>query len=392
MMSVSKKTSKNIKFGLNGSKKKLGVNLFRTFFTGIDKTTGVEKTFFIELELLNAWVSPHEPVLGFKPRINITEDDLQYALAGTQSAHDLKAETIVMPSYVALRIGILGAEPKQLCTYYAIKNLKFQSKPFSIQAGNNYITEDQLSGYINLSEEENQKHPEYLCERGFATWNLKYEIIKESDLGYDDKENSWFPCGIKTNFTGMINFDGCEYLVEPRKCFGYLERYWGKVLPQEWFHISTSNLTSIISGKTLFDSTFSILGVFEDRLSFVGSFEGSDIYFTADSSKRNYTAVWNCVQTPESDDEEENKLHWSVSIHSKEWVIDVDLFCKIKELYNRKLELPEGNRKILNVVQGSTAIGEIKLFKKIKNTLEQIEYARIGKANCEFGNIEEIES
>lgn len=390
-MSVSKKTLKNIKNGFNASKRKTGINILRYYLSGIDKNAGIEKTFFIELEFLNPWLSPSEPQLGFKPRIKITEDDLQYALAGTASAQDLKAETIVQPSYIALRIGLLGTEPKQLCTYVPIKSVKFSNKPFSVQFGNNIFTDEQLSGYINISEEEHQKHPEYLCDKGFATWNLKYEIIKEYSEGYETATDKWFPCGMKTNITGMINFDGCEYLVEPRKCFGYMDRFWGKSMPAKWFHISTSNLTSIISGKTLFNSMFSIQGEFDNRISFIGSFEDTEILFCADSSKRQYTSVFNCVQTPEVDDEEENKLHWSTSIHSKEWVIDVDLFCKIKELYNRKLELPEGHRKVLNVVQGSTAIGEIKLFKKTRNTLEQIEYARIGKANCEFGSIEEAE-
>lgn len=390
-MAASSKTLKNSKYGLSGTKKKVGINIWRFFFNGINKISGSESMFFIELEYLNPWLSDSEPLLGFKPRVKITADDLQYALAGTSSAQNLQSETIIQPSYVVIRVGKFGEDAKQLCSYHSLKNVKLTLKPFSLLIGNKLFAEDKLSGFINISEDEYQKHPEFLCDKGYATWNLDYEIIRDYNQGYKNKYEKWFPFGIKTNFSGTINFNGDDYIVDARKSFGYMERYWGKSLPETWFHISSSCLTSIISGKTLFDSSFAIHGDFDDRVSFLGNFEGSDILFCADSSKRQYSTVWNCVQAPEGNDVSENKLHWSVSINSKLWVIDVDIYCKINELYNRELELPDGGRKILNEVQGGTGVGEIKLFKRIKNTLEQIEYAKIVKAVCEFGHTEEGE-
>ena len=387
-MAASNKAIKLNRYNLNGNKKKTGINLWRCFFNGVEKTSGAESMFFIEVELLNPQLSPDEPLLGFKPRITIKEDDLQYALAGTSSAQNIKSENIVQPSYVVLRAGKMGMSPKQVCSYYSLKELKLTMKPFSLLIGNKLFTDDKLSGFINIQEAEHKKHPEYLCDSGYVTWNLNYEIIKDFCDGYQNKTDKWFPYGIKTSFTGSINFDGEEYLVEPRKCYGYMDRYWGKTYPEEWFHISSSSLSSIISGKNLFDSSFSIQGNFENKVSFMGVFEGSEIMFCANSRKRSYSTVWNCSQTPESDTKSENRLHWSVSINNKNWVIDVDLYCRIDELYDRKLELPEGERRILNVIQGGTGVGEIKLFKRVKKTLEQIEYAKITKAVCEFGHIE----
>lgn len=388
-MATTKKNNKDYKYGLLGSKKKLGVNFWRFIFNSTEKISGTEQIFIIELEMLNPWLSPSEPLLGFKPRVAVTEDDLQYALAGTSSAKELKSENIIQPSYLAIRVCKLGSEPKQVCSYHALKDVHFSNKPFTIQTDNKTFSDEQLSGCISLSEADCQKHPEYLCDKGYASWNLKYEVIRDIGIGYDSGTERWFPAGIKTNFIGTINFDGADYIVEPRKCFGYMDRYWGRSFPYTWFHISSANFTSIISGRTLFDSFFSIQGSFNDKVAFVGSFEGSDIIFPADMNKRQYSCVWDCVQTPENEDVEENKLHWSVSINNKSWVIDIDLYCKIKELYNRTIELPEGQRKVLNLVQGATGTGEIKLFKKNKNTLEQIEYANITKAICEFGHEED---
>ena len=372
-MAATKKSIKDSRYGLTGSTKKTGANFWRCFFNAYEKNSATEQLFFLELELINPSLSPSEPLLGFKPRVSITEEDLQYALAGTASAKELKSETIVQPSYVAVRFGKLGADSGQLCSYHSLKNVRFSSKPFTIQMDNKLFGEDALSGYINITEQDFQRHPEFFCDKGYASWNLKYEIQRDISEGYQNGSDRWFPFGIKTNFSGMISYDGADYIVEPRKCFGYMDRYWGKSFPYDWFHVSSANLTSIISGRTLLNSFFAIQGVFDNKLAFMGSFEGADIIFPVNLSKRQYNCVWDCVQAPENEDPDENKLHWSVSINSKIWVIDIDLYCRVKELYNKKLELPEGNRKILSMVQGATGTGEIKLFKKIRNTLEQIE-------------------
>ena len=82
-MAATKKNIKDSKYGLSGSSKKSGVNFWRSFFTAYEKNSATEQLFFLELELLNPALSPAEPLLGFKPRVTITEEDLQYTLAGT---------------------------------------------------------------------------------------------------------------------------------------------------------------------------------------------------------------------------------------------------------------------------------------------------------------------
>ncbi len=389
-MSTVNKNSKLYKYGFTGNKKKFGLNYWRFFFNAIEVNTAVEQMFFIELEMLNPWISPTETVLGFKPRIKITEEDLQYALAGTSSAQTLETETLIQPSFCAIRVGRLGENAKQVCCYFPIKEMIFNAKPFEITIGNKTFSEDKLTGFLNVSEEDIQEHPEYMCSSGYVTWNLTYTHNKIFVDGYDSNGIKWFPYGIQTLFNGTINFDGTEYLVDPRRSCGYVDRYWGKTFPTTWFHISASNLSSIITGKSLFNSAFAIQGTFEDRVSFLGSFEGTDIQFCADEGKHQYNTIWDCSQMPESENPEENQLHWSVSIHNKVWVIDIDLYCRIRELNNRILELPEGKRKVLNILEGGTGVGEIKLYKKVSNTLEQIENAKITKAVCEFGHVENV--
>lgn len=389
-MSSQNKFSKQYRYGFTGAKKKLGINYWRFFFNGLEANTAVEQMFFIELEMLNPWQSPNETVLGFKPRVKITEEDLQYALAGTDAAKSIETESLVQPSYCVLRVGKLGENTKQLCAYFSVKEIQFNPKNFELTIGNKFFSEDKISGFLNISDEDLQEHPEYLCDSGYVTWNLTYNHRKSFIEGYNNNGFTWFPYGIQTMFAGSISFDGIDYIVDPRRSYGYVDRCWGKTLPSTWFHISASNLSSIITGKSLFNSAFSIQGSFEDKISFLGNFEGTDIIFCADENKHNFSVIWDCSQMPESENPEENQLHWSVSLHNKVWVIDIDLYCRIKELNNRTIETPEGNRKVLNMLEGGTGIGEIKLYKRVHNTLEQIENAKIVKAICEYGHVDDL--
>ena len=390
-MKSNTKIANDYKFGFTSAKKKLGLNSWRFVFNAINTVSGAEQMFYIEFEMLNPWLCQDEVLLGFKPRVNISADDLQYALAGTDSAKNLSTEAIVQPSYCAVRVGSFGVNGKQLCCYYPIKQVKFNQKPFEIIVDNKFFNENKIGGFINVSEEEKTAHPEYLCDSGYAKWELSYEIEKDCKKGYKSDSLRWFPHGLKTLFKGSIYFDGKEYAVDPKRSYGYMERYWGQKLPEPFFHVSTSNFTSVISGKTLFSSSFATSGIFDDRISFIGKFEDIDIELCADGSKRQFTVVWDCSQMPEAENPEENLLHWSASFNSKEWVIDIDIFCKIKELNNRSIELPEGKRKILSLLEGASGTGEIKLYRHIGSTLEQIEHATLAKVFCEFGHIEEGE-
>lgn len=389
-MSCSKKTLKNMKYGFTNKKKKIGVNYIRFFFNGIAAESSQEQRFFIEFEMLNPWLSPKEVVLGYSNRVTIAEEDLQYALAGTDSAKNLQTESIVQPSYCVIRVGTLGNISKQLCSYMPVKDVKFNPKTLEIEMGKKLISDSKLTGYINVNSDMIKEHPELLCDSGRVSWTLSYEIMNESLDGFNVNGCRWFPVGIKTRFAGKINLDGEDYIIDPRRCYGYVDRYFGDDLLPTWFHVSASDLTSIISGNHLFKSGFAIQGVTEDKVSFLGQFEEFEINLSQTNSG-NIVSIWSCVQTPETEDVKENQLHWSVSVHNKNWVIDCDIYCKLTDLYNRKLEIAEGNRKVLSIVEGGNCNGEIKLYKKNKNDLEQIENAKIEKAVCQFGKIEEYE-
>ena len=144
MSGNNNKQLKDYKFGLTGAKKKVGINYWRFVFNGIEEKSGAEQMFFVELEMVNPWTSPNEVLLGFKPRVKITADDLQYALAGTQAAQNIDTETQVQPSYCSIRVGKLGNTPKQLVYYFPVKSMNFESKPFECTVDNKFFSEDKI--------------------------------------------------------------------------------------------------------------------------------------------------------------------------------------------------------------------------------------------------------
>ncbi len=389
-MNTSKKSLVLFRKSLLSTKKKNGICYWRFFFNGYEKNTNISRKFFVELEFLNSSLNPDNMLLGFKPRMTIREEDLQYVLAGTSSAKELKTEELIIPSYVATRVVMLGQGAKQLCSYFPLKSIKITPKLFDVQIGNKYFSEDKISGFLNVSEDDLKKHPELLCNFGYTNWELHYEVQQDCEHGFNDKKNLWFPYGLKTSFYGNLSFNGKDYVVDEKKSNGYIDCFITKNIEKPWFHLSTSKLTSLISGKVLFNSSFAVQGIFNDKVSFMAKFDDTDIEFSASESSRKYSVVWNCTQAPVHDDEKE-QLHWAVSINSKVWIIDIDVYCNANELLNRSIELPEGNRKTLNVVSGGSGYGEIKLFKRIKNDLEQIEYAKIDDVVCEFGNPDELD-
>lgn len=385
-MGASKKSLNLFKYRLNGSLKKNGINVWKYVFTAVEKGTGNEKMFFVELTMLNPYLSPSETVLGFQPRNNVSPEQLQNVLAGTESARTISTENLVIPSYASVKAGFLGAGAKQISCYAPIRDLKSSSHGFELEIEKCFFSEDRLTGILSQNASEVREHPEYFSDAGMISWDLRFDIKHDFAEGYKTKNCVWAPVGNKTVFAGNISIDGREYSVLPKSSFGYIDRNFGSTLPYPWFHLSCSHLTSVITGKLLEDSSFSIHGSYKNRLSIVSKLENNTIVFSASSSKRSYSMIWDCSNVQETDENE--KLHWSVSAHNKKYVMDVDVFAVAKDLFVRTIELPEGMRKTLQLVTGCSVSGEIRLYKKIKKNLELIEHAHIANALCEFGQME----
>lgn len=364
--------------------------LLRFIFYGSEKLSGTERAFFIELALVNPSISPDATVLGYKTRVNIKPEDLQNVLVGSVATKSLATEKIVTPSFVAVRAGAFGENSKQVVKYLPVKNCEIGNKSLFFKGGDCVFNGQALTGRIELSKDDITAHPEYFCDAGIAAWSLQYRIQHTFQKGYSGKSQHWAVPGGRVEFSGSFNLDGVEYVISSQKYPGYIEHFWGKDLCNDWFHLSSTNLISVISGHTLKASNFTVHGVYDDRISILLNIEGRQIFYTSDMGRHAYNAIWDVTESPDNNAKEPNgqNLHWSVSIHSKQYVLDVDVFSGSDNLCMRPWELACGNRKMLKVLAGSQGLGEIRLYKKMHKDLILIEQARLIKTFCEYGKVE----
>lgn len=375
---------------LHLSLRKSTVCWVRFVFNGVSAAGG-ERMFFIEMESINPALSPDKVALGYKFNANIKIEDLTAALAGTQAASDIGKEDTPPPSYIAVRAGTFGTGAKQLVLYEKTSSLVTDKGKLCSVAGCTF-EDDTLTGSISLSKEDALDHPEYMCDTGKITWSVKYLCNTSFRALYNKGTDRWMPLGARATFSGTVVLDGAEYEVSGNRSYGYVDFSECKkgALPLPYFHISSSRLTSHITGRPMTDSCFVVHGLYgnaKDRVA-VGLKLG-DRVITLPVTNGKVKTIQECVEAPA--DEGGERLHWSMSVElngsvfSGRYVVDIDVMCHTNLLYVRNIELPEGNRKLMRLLAGGDGVGTVRLFQYVKKNLVLVEEAHIASSFCEFG-------
>ena len=322
-------------------------------------------------------------MLGFKNRVEATEDNIAYNLASP--------ETYVQPSFVMVKVGRLAKNGKQINAYFPSGCMKVGTGEYIFKVGTLaentcVLTDNSTSGSVAVTHSELLEKPELLCSAGSMTWDLHYTIGDSFFPNYRSKLGCWSCFGARTAFGGVVILDGEKFSVNTKSSFGYFDKNWGRNFANPFLHLSSSNLTSNISGKKLYESCFAVQGEYNRRLSILTSFEGKKLEFHAGSHKK-YDIHYECTQMPSTGDDVV-KLHWSVSMNDHKNFIDIDVYCDTAAMFVRSYESPDGGRKVLKVLGGGSGVGEVKLYQRIKRNLELLEDIRIDSCLCEYGNIE----
>lgn len=378
------------RINLKGSKRKNGFERWRFVTNGVSSITGEERVFFFEFYCVNPSVSPSKAVLGFCNEFdsNLSEN-IQNVLAGTESAKNLKSQILVIPSFVMVRAGSLSPAGRSINNYYSISEADFEKADSVISIGKPgseiVLTDSFTAGSVSVTDEDLREHPEYFGNTGAFTWNLNFSKNITFTPDYRSRSINWSVIGGKTDFDGTIIYNGDEFAVTPRNSFGYYDKNWGYDFENPYFHLHSSSITSNISGARCDDSAIAVEGEFNGRLNVLVCMNGRNIEFHADK-KKNYNILFDCQEL--SDDDMGPKLHWSVSVNDRRYVIDIDVYCRTKDLFLRDYESPSGGRKVMRVLGGGSGIGKIKIYRKVKKSLEILEQAEITKCVCEYGNLE----
>lgn len=366
-------------FQLKGPLAKKGYDWWWHSFTAKNAKTGKEKAFFIEYFLCNPSLAEKTPVLG--------------QLEENKSAGK-------KPSYLMVKAGTWGKNACQLHKFYSWKDIHVSKEtPYNITAKDCSASETILNGSINLSQEEVDAHPEYMCQAGSMQWNLTLNKKIAFNVGYGASklfrklnafEMYWHAEGIKTEYSGTIIFNGDKYIVEPHTSFGYADKNWGSNFTSPWVWLASNNLTSTITGKKLANSAFDIGGgrpkafgiPFERKLLSAFWYEGTPYEF-------NFSKFWTFCKTKFDCHEDDTKIYWHVTQETTKAIMDVEITCLKKDMLLVNYESPDGLKKHNRLWNGGNGTGKIKLSKKKGSKVELIDQMTCANVGCEFGEYDE---
>ena len=378
-MKNKKYLSRN-KYMLKGSLKRKGYDWWWHSFTGYHKVTGKPKTFFIEYFVMNPAKNIKSPAFG---------------QTDGERLFDTEASGTVKPSYVMIKAGAWGENPKQIHNFYPTDDLVVNNRQLSVSVGNCVLTEDSLLGSVSLSSNDAASHPEYMSDSGYMSWNLKMDKQIPFCVGYGTSwlfrllkifQMYWHAQGVKTEYSGTVNFDGEEYIVLPEKSYGYADKNWGSDFTNPWLWLSSCNLTSQITHSPLQNSCFDIgggcpkvMGIPLKRKLLVFLKNEDNVY------EFNFSKFWKPSKVEFKFTETEENLHWFVCAENRKYLLDVDIFCPKSETLFINYENPVGKKEFDKLWNGGTGHGTLKLFRKTRRTLEIVEDIIVNNCGCEYG-------
>ena len=361
-------------FMLKGALSRQGYDWWWHNFTGYNRKTGEEKTFFIEYFVINPALGGTRVVLGQLPE---------------NRAKDVK------PSYALIKVGAWGKNAKQIHNFYPISDFSCPSHELNIKIGSCALTETHMEGSCEVSAHEAQEHPEYMCDAGSMQWDLSIQKKIAYNVGYGASgffrtinafEMFWHAEGIKTEYSGEVTFDGEVYDIIAEKSYGYADKNWGRDFTSPWLWISSCNMRSLITGKVLSNSAVEMGGgtprVFGIGLQ--GKLLGG-MYYEGKMYDYNFSKFWTGTRISFSFKEGTSMNTWQVHAANRQSVMELTLECRKDEMLLINYEAPNGKKLHNKLWNGGTGQGEIKLLKKKRNQTILIDHIAIKNAGCEYG-------
>ncbi len=364
-------------FMLKRSLRKKGYDWWWHSFTAYHETTGEAQPFFLEIFTVNPALGGAEPVFGQDGKGN-------------------------KPSYLMVKAGAWGENGTQLHRFFGWDNVTVKKgTPFAVTAGDCSLDENHFKGEVNVDPEEAKAHPEWMCGGGHMKWDLKIEKKISFHVGYGANrffrfinafEMVWHAEGIKTAYTGWVEYNGEKYLVRPEDCYGYADKNWGKNFTSPWVWLSSNNLTSKLTGKKLENSVFDIGGgcpkvyfvALKRKLLSLFHYEGEDFEF-------NFSKLWTLTHTLFDCHETDTQIVWHVEQWNKKGRMVSDITCEKKDMLWVNYEAPDGKKLHNRLWNGGNGKGVIKLYRRKKAEYILVDEIIAENIGCEYGEYDKVE-
>lgn len=351
---------------------KCGYDWWWHSFTAHHAITGKAKPFFIEFFLCNPSSGSKVPIYGQLPA---------------------NKNNGIKPSYLMIKVGHWGENASQLHRFFSWNdvNLK-QGNNFKIEADDCYVDEKVTYGHVKVNKEDAYNHPEYMCDAGEMSWNLKIDKLIAFNVGYGASrlfrelqafEMFWHAEGMKSTFDGEIILNGEKYIVDKDTSYGYSDKNWGKDFTSPWIWLSSNNLTSKITNKPLKDSVFDIGGgcpkigpiTLNRKLLSAFWYEGKGYEF-------NFSKFWTFTRTKFDCNETDEQIIWHVEQKTWRNKMVTDITCNKKDMLLINYEAPNGIKRHNRLWNGGNGKGNIKLYRDGR-LIDEIYAQNVG---CEYGD------
>ena len=362
-------------FMLSGPLAHLGYDWWWHSFTAQDAETGEDKPFFVEYFVCNPALAENEPVFGQLPA---------------------NREAKKKPSYLMVKAGCWGEDHCQLHRFFSLQKTRIHGDaPYEVEAEDCYASETLLRGSVSISAEQAAAHPEWMCDAGSMSWELRLDKQIAFNVGYGASKPLrgaeafamyWHAEGMKTAYEGEIMLNGRRYIVTPEHSYGYADKNWGRDFTSPWVWLSSNCLVSKRTGEQLRNSVFDIGGgrpkiyfiPLDRRLLGVFYYEGKEYDF-------NFSKLHLMVKTEFSFEEKDDVVVWHVRQENTHAVMETEVQCKKSDMLLVNYEAPDGVKRHNRLWNGGNGWGTVRLYDKKDGQLvlvDEIEATHIG---CEYG-------
>lgn len=310
-------------------------------FTGFSLVTGKPRNFFIEFFLCNPDSGSQKPVHS-------------------------NPSSGICPSYLMVKVGSWGEGGAQLHKFYGWKRIDVDfGIPFSISAGEMFLSEDGIKGCIDISAEDAKFKKELMTDSGFMSWSL----VIEKKLSFGDS-SGWHAEGMQTSYSGEVIWNGEHYSVRPKDCNGYADKSWGRDFPKPWIWLSSCKLRNSSDGKCLKSSAFITGGE-----KFVSALKlGEACYVFGNNSFRLFN------RTECKCRESQKMVIWHIVHRNMFSKIEIDVSCRKQDMLLTRYESPDGLRTRRRFWTGGNGRGSIR-YVKWGRVLTDL---KIDNVNCGF--------
>ena len=295
-----------------------------------------------------------------------------------------------------VKAGCWGEDHCQLHRFFSLKKTRIHGKaPYEVEAEDCFASDTELRGSVGVTADEAVSHPEWMCDAGSMSWDLKLDKHIAFNVGYGASKlfrdieafaMYWHAEGMKTAFSGTVIFNGKTYRVTPERSFGYADKNWGRDFTSPWVWLSSNNLVSKKTGKKLENSVFDIGGgrpkiyfvPLDRRLLGVFFYEGKEYDF-------NFSKLHLKVKTEFYFEEQDETVVWHVRQENIHAVMETEVRCRKSDMLFVNYEAPDGSKKHNHLWNGGNGQGTVKLFDKVNGKLTLVDEVEAFNIGCEYG-------